>query len=117
MKNETIAAIAALVVIVLGIQAYMTFRLNDRINQLSEPYSQAGESQTKTHNLPQSNMDNDFFKGRTWNPYAEIQHMQNEMEQMFDDSFSRFHMNTPLGSLSKMPDVDLEEKPDTITVC
>jgi HSP20 family protein len=118
MKNETMAAIAAALVIVLGIQAYMTFRLNDRLNRLSEPYSQAGGAQIKSPkaNLPKLDLDDEFAKGRSWNPYAEIQHMQNEMEQMFDDSFSRFHMETPLGSLSKKPDVDLQEKSDSYIV-
>jgi len=119
MKNETIAAIAAVLVIILGIQAYTMFRLNDRLNQLSGFYSQTGEPQSLS-NLPKSNHpksdDDEFFKDRTWNPYAEIQHMQNEMEQMFDDSFSRFHMKTPLGSLSKTPDVDLKEKSDRYIV-
>jgi len=96
MKNETIAAIAAVLVIILGIQAYTMFRLNDRLNQLSGFYSQTGEPQTKTSNLPKPNPlkldDDEFFKGRTWNPYAEMQRMQSEMEQMFDESFSRFHM-------------------------
>lgn len=121
MKNETIAAIAAALVVVLGIQAYMTFRLNDRLNQLSVQYNQASNSQVKTPNLPKPNfhqpdLDDEFFKGRTWNPYAEIQHMQNEMEQMFEDSFSRFHMKTPLGSLSTAPDIDLQEKSDSYIV-
>jgi len=119
MKNETIAAIAAVLVIILGIQAYTMFRLNDRLNQLSGFYSQTGEPQTLS-NPPNSNRpksdDDEFFKDRTWNPYAEIQYMQNEMEQMFDDSFSRFHMKTPLGSLSKTPDVDLKEKSDRYIV-
>ncbi|MDO9048615.1 MAG: hypothetical protein Q7U66_12900 [Methylobacter sp.] len=96
MKNETIAAIAAVLVIIPGIQAYTMFRLNDRLNQLSGFYSQTGEPQTKTSNLPKPNPlkldDDEFFKGRTWNPYAEMQRMQSEMEQMFDESFSRFHM-------------------------
>jgi HSP20 family protein len=120
MKNETIAAIAAVLVIILGIQAYTMFRLNDRLNQLSGFYSQTGEPQTRATNIPQPNPlksdDDDFFKGRTWNPYAEMQHMQSEMERMFDESFSRFHMRTPSGSLSKMPDVDLMEKPDLYIV-
>jgi len=30
--------------------------------------------------------------------------------------FPRFHMKTPLGSLSKSPDVDLQEKPDRYIV-
>lgn len=116
MKNETIAALAVALVIVLGIQAYMTFRLNDRFNKLAGSYSQAGYPQTHTSNLPKLVMDDEFFKGRAWNPYAEIQHMQNQMERMFDDSFSHFHMKTPLGSLSAAPDVDLQEKPDRYIV-
>jgi len=121
MKNETLAAIAAALVLILGIQAYTMFRLNDRLNQLSGVYSQTGEPQNPISNLPKSTLpksddDDEFFKGRTWNPYAEMQHMQNEMEQMFGDSFSRFHMKTPLGSLSKTPEVDLQEKPDRYIV-
>jgi HSP20 family protein len=118
MKNETIAAIAAVLVIILGIQAYTMFRLNDRLNQLSGFYSQNGEPRTKASSPPKPiRSDGDeFFKGRTWNPYAEMQHMQNEMERMFEDAFSRFHMKTPSGKLSKMPDVDLQEKPDLYIV-
>lgn len=32
------------------------------------------------------------------------------MEQLFGDSFSRFHLNTPPDSLTKTPDIDLQEK-------
>lgn len=121
MKNEAIAAIAAVLVIILGIQTYTMFRLNDRLNQLSGFYSQTGDTQNKTQNPPKpdlspSNKDDDFLKGLPWNPYSEIQHMQNEMEQMFDDSFSRFHIRTPIGSLNKTPDVDLQEKADRYIV-
>jgi HSP20 family protein len=41
-----------------------------------------------------------------------MQRMQNEMEQIFGDSFSRFHLKSPIGSLNKTPDVDLQEKSD-----
>jgi len=118
MKNETIAAIAAVLVIILGIQAYTMFRLNDRLNQLSGFYSQNGEPRTQASSPPKPIISggDEFFKDRTWNPYAEMQHMQNEMERMFKDSFSRFHMKTPSGKLSRMPDVDLQEKPDLYIV-
>jgi HSP20 family protein len=75
----------------------------------------------RTPNLSQSgtpgqNFDDDLFNGRAWNPYEEMQHMQDEMELLFGDSFSRFHLNFPLGSLSKSPDVDLQEKVDQYIV-
>ncbi|MGZ5008840.1 MAG: Hsp20/alpha crystallin family protein [Methylobacter sp.] len=120
MKNETIAAIAAVLVIILGIQTYTMARLNDRLNQLSGFYSQTGEPQTQTPNPanpnPLKSSDDEYFKDRTWNPYDEMRHMQEEMEQMFDNSFSRFHMKSPLGTLNKTPDVDLQEKPDRYIV-
>lgn len=120
MKNETIASIAAVLVVILGIQAYTMFRLNDRLNQLSGFYSQTDNFQSQTSNLLKPDFSksdaDEFFKGRTWNPYAEMQHMQKEMERMFEDSFSRFHMKTPVGGLSAKPDVDLQEKPDRYIV-
>jgi len=114
MKNETIGAVVALVLIILGVQTYMVFKLNDRLNQLTGQDSQSSSFEIKIPKLPSSKPDaND---GQTWNPYAEIQRMQHEMEKMFGDSFSRFHMNAPLGGLSKTPDVDLQEKPDRFIV-
>lgn len=117
MKSEPIViAVATLLVLLLGIQTYTTFRLNDRFDQLIGSVSQA-ENPIKVPRLQRSTpskplMDDEFFKDRAWNPYEEMQHMQDEMEQMFGKSFSRFHMQTPLGSLSKTPDMDLQIKPD-----
>ncbi len=114
-------AIATLVVIILGIQTYMIVQLNNRVKGLSNFENQSGSFQIQTPSqlglrLPQIVPDIDVFKGKTWNPYEEMQHMQNEMEQLFGDSFSRFHMNTPLGNFTKMPDIDLQEKPDQYIV-
>ncbi len=45
-----------------------------------------------------------------------MQHPQDEMEEMFGESFSRFHMHNPLDNLSKAPDVDLQDPPDSYVV-
>lgn len=114
MKNETVLIIGAILIAILGTQTYTTYRLNDRLNQLAGNYKPGSDYQSVTPPITGSNQD--MFKDRRWDPYAEIQHMQNEMEQMFDDSLSRFHMKTPLGSLSRTPDVDLQDKPDSYIV-
>ncbi|MGZ5052551.1 MAG: Hsp20/alpha crystallin family protein [Methylobacter sp.] len=114
MKNETLLIIGAILIAILGIQTYTTYRLNERLNQLAGNYKPTSDYQAVTP--PKTSADQEFFKNRGWDPYAEIQHMQNEMEQMFDDSLSRFHMKTPLGSLSRTPDVDLQEIPDSYIV-
>jgi HSP20 family protein len=121
INNRIIVAIAAVLVIVLGIQAYFIFQLNGRLDQLSGQNKQTGSPQIKIPKLPnltfpQPGPDDELFKDHPWNPYEEMQRMQKEMEQLFGDSFSRFHLNTPLGSLSKTPDVDLQEKSDSYIV-
>ena len=121
IKNRIIVAIAAVLVIVLGIQSYMMFQLNDRLNQLSGQENQAGSHRIKTPKLPnltfpKPGQDEELFKHQPWNPYEEMQRMQKEMERLFGDSLSRFHMNTPIGSLSKVPDIDLQEKSDRFIV-
>jgi HSP20 family protein len=121
IKNRIISAIASVLVIILGIQSYVMFRLNDRLNQLSGQSNQAGSPQIKLPKLlnlifPKPGPDNEPFKDQPWNSYKEMQRMQNEMEQFFGDSFSRFQMNMPLGGLRKVPDVDLQEKSDRYVV-
>ena len=117
MKNHTIAAVAAFFAIILGIQTYMLFRLHDRVDQLS---GQKSPTDNLANNwpditkppLPKTFPDQDFFSDQPWNPYDEMQRMQDEMEKLFGDSFSRFHLNSPLGSLSKSPAIDLQDQSD-----
>lgn len=117
MKNHTIAAVVSFFVVILGIQTYMLYRLHDRVDQLaaqepSEHRIPDNRPNIKKPPLPKSFPDGDLFDGGAWNPYEEMQRMQNEMEKMFGESFSRFHLNSPLGSLSKTPEIDLQDKAD-----
>lgn len=117
MKNHTIAAVVSFFVVILGIQTYLLFRLHHRVDQLAEqkPAEQRMPDSLpsiKKSPLPKSFPDDDFFKGQPWNPYDEMQRMQDEMGKLFGESFSRFHLNSPLGSLNKTPEIDLQDKPD-----
>ncbi|MGR8999725.1 MAG: Hsp20/alpha crystallin family protein [Gammaproteobacteria bacterium] len=121
MKNQIFVVITVILAIALGIQGYLMFQLNDRLNQLSGQNKQAGSSQFKIPKLPKltipkPGLDDPFSQDGPWDPYEEMQRMQSEMEQLFSDSFSRFHMNTPLGSFNKTPEVDLQEKSDRYIV-
>ncbi|MDD4914949.1 MAG: Hsp20/alpha crystallin family protein [Methylococcales bacterium] len=118
MKNQVITIVAIIVVIVLGTQAYMLLQLNERINRLTELKQAVNSAMPNLPGpaVPQPIPDDDFFKGQTWNPYEEMQHLQDEMEHMFGQSFSRFHMHSPLGSLNKSPEIDLQDKPDQYVV-
>lgn len=127
MKKEVIFASAAgiVLVLILGIQTFMIFHLNDRLEELNTQANQGNtaqvQNQNKTFKLPDLSgpkpiPDIEFFKDQPWNPYEEMQHMQNEMQALFGETYSRFNMNMPLGDFTKVPDIDLQEKPDQYIV-
>ncbi len=111
MKNQYVIAIIAALVSVLGIQTYWIYQLNNEVNQLthlSQPsLAQTGKKPSVT--LPKPNFNQPFFDDNNWSPYEEMQRMQNDMEQMFNDSFSRFHQN-PSFRFNKMPELDLKDQ-------
>ena len=56
-------------------------------------------------------LDDDFINNGNWDPYREMQRMQNEMSQLFGKSMSRFYRNSK-DSLTKMSAFDLKEEAD-----
>lgn len=121
MKNRVIAALAAVLVITLGLRIYLASQPIGGLNHQSRQDSLAESPQAKIPKrpnpaLPKPGADDEFLKDHPSTLYKEAQRMQNEMDRVFGDSFSRFHPNTPLGSLSKTPEVDLQEKPDRYIV-
>ena len=127
MKKEVIFATAAgiVLVLILGIQTVMIFHLNDRLEGLTGQASRGNVAQAQIQNQtpklpdlsrPKPIPDIEFFKDQPWNPYEEMQHMQNEMQALFGETYSRFNMNMPLGDFTKVPDIDLQEKPDQYIV-
>lgn len=117
MNNRNLTALGIVLTFVFGIQFYLIQQLNDKLNLLNQKYPQVTKPQLKTlprykQNTPTPDLNDHFFDNKSWHPYEEIQRMQKEMDKVFGDSFSRFHMQTPLGSFSKVPDVNLKEKSD-----
>ncbi|MDD1606595.1 MAG: Hsp20/alpha crystallin family protein [Methylococcaceae bacterium] len=119
MKDKVIIAITAILVIALAIQTYMVFQLNDKVNQLNQQDDLTVRQLIKKPSAipkPKPNVNDPFLDNKSWDPYGEMQRMQAEMEQLFGDSFSRFHSNQPLGSFDKTPEVDLKDETDAYIV-
>jgi HSP20 family protein len=115
MNQKTLMAIVGVVIVAFAVQTYMLFRLHDQVNQLTDDKTVSLELPLKMPKpllpKPGANQLPD-----SWNPYAEMERMQHEMEQVFEDSFSRMHMNNPSGRLTKTPEVDVQEASDRYIV-
>lgn len=125
MNKQIIITIAIVFTVILGIQAYVIFQMNERIKGLVELDNRSNDFQFKIQNqtpkIPDPKPlkpipDDEFFKDLPWNPYEEMQHMHNEMEQLFSETYSHFHMNTPAGTFTKVPEVNLQETPDLYVI-
>jgi len=119
MKDKVIIAITAILVIALAIQTYMVFQLNNKVNRLNQQDNLSILQPIKKPQLPvipKPDLNDPFFDNKSWSPYEEMQRMQAEMEQLFGDSFSRFHSNQPFGSFDKTPEVDLKDEGDAYIV-
>jgi HSP20 family protein len=118
MKNQVVIAVVTVLIIALGVQTYMIYQLNDKVNHLTRQATPTTAQINKrpSTSLPRPNFNDPFFDDKDWNPYEEMQRMQNDMEQLFNDSFSRFHHSQPFGSLNKTPEVDLKDNADAYVV-
>jgi HSP20 family protein len=125
MNKQIIIGIAIVFAVILGIQAYMIFQMNERLEGLGELDNRSSDFQFKIQShAPKISdpktlkpiPDGEFFKDLPWSAYEEMQHMQNEMEQLFSETYSRFHLNTPAGNFSKVPEVNLQVTPDLYVI-
>jgi hypothetical protein len=60
MKNQLIVAIATVLVTAFGMQTYMVFQLNNRLDRLIQANDQLGNAQIKIQKLPNSNATKSF---------------------------------------------------------
>jgi HSP20 family molecular chaperone IbpA len=87
----------------------------------NQPDPQSGDKDQRPSG--QGMMDDWFkqpFDSQTWDPFLEMQQMQDAMNSMFDHSFGRFDHSPRFGSLARKhafsPRIDVSEKSDRFVV-
>ena len=111
MKKPLAIILGLVLLAILGGQTYMIYRLHQKLNQF--PQSSWPEM---TPPLAKTPPKDDLFGNGDWDPYREMQRMQNEMERVFGDAFSRFHINQGFDAFTKLPALDLKEEADRYIV-
>jgi len=149
-KSTLIFTLLSALVIVVGIQAWymagMKQQLDDLRNQTPEKpaAAQTDIKQIETakpliqppqqpahppasqqpglhrHSPFDDNWFNQPFDSQSWDPYQEIERMQHEMDQMFNEAFGRFDRSPDFRHLYKdrsvAPDIDLKDEGDKYIV-
>lgn len=105
MKNSVAIIIVFLLLFVFGMQIFMFYRINERLDQRFALEKNLTASSHQGSDTWTQNFDN-------WNPYQELLQIRNQIERMFNDTFSRFQMNSDAGSYTKIPAIDLKDEPN-----
>ena len=109
MKNSVLVILGLIFIFIFGMQALMFYKLNKKVDrQLASEEKSALSSQEGSNTWVQ--------KPDHWNPYQELLQIRNQMEQMFDDTFSRFKADNATGAYIKMPTIDLQDEPHNYVI-
>lgn len=132
MKNNILISVGVVLILIIAFQSYHLTQLSRQVNELSKVRPDAdsdsqplAQLQPPSTNKPGKSDPNSLFNFHrfdddNWNPFEEIQRMQNEMNKMLGDFRSQFR-STPGGSdpfqgFNFSPSVDLREEGDRYVV-
>lgn len=128
MKNNILISVGVVLILIIAFQSYHLTRLSKQVSELSKGNTDSqslAQLQPPSSSKPTQTDPNSLFNFRrfdddNWNPFEEMQRMQNEMNRMLGDFRSQFRA-TPGGSdpfqgFSFSPSVDLREDGDNYVV-
>lgn len=120
MTSKKTIAVGSVLFGVIAVQGYYLYHLSERVNQIS-PKAVASVT-SKPLTTPNSSTTDPFAfaTGQDWDPFKQIQQMENEMNQVFGNMRSQLQTRPGFGafddSFKLSPSVDVKEEADKIIV-
>jgi len=100
MRYKVLISLCIILAALLGVQGYYLYKMSNRIDtlELTAPGSVAGNAGNLLQ-LPGNSLNPDPLNPNTWNPYDEIRRMQDHINHLFGDMFTRFQGSQQFGDL------------------
>lgn len=109
MKNFTVIIIGVILIFLFSMQVIMFYRIHERIDQQF--------TTEKNLDLSSHQGASDWLqKSDNWTPFQELLKIQNQIEQLFNASFSRLKNDATADMPSTIPALDLKEETDRYVV-
>ncbi|MGR8935861.1 MAG: Hsp20/alpha crystallin family protein [Gammaproteobacteria bacterium] len=109
MKNFVIVIIGLIFIFIFGMQALMFYDLHKTLDRQAT-------LEKESHLSSRQGTNTWIQKSDKWTPYQELLRMRNQMEQLFEDTFSRFQSNAETGTYLKMPSITLDDEPNRYVI-
>lgn len=124
-----LGSIIGFLVAALVVESVFLVRMSEKVAELSDSRNEVGEREERRQPsakplLPDLKLDDDWlgqaFDRDKWDPFKEMQQMQDHMNRMFDDAFGRFGSSRRFGGLARehsfSPRVDVDEEADRFVI-
>ena len=121
MKQKVFTIVGLLLVVVVIAQSVILYRMSDKVSRLAQ-------APQVTNQVPDNPANKSFrpkhpalsLNDKDWNPFEEMQRMQNEMNKMFGDMRSNFYRTPGLDNIFKSfsfsPTLDMQEEDDKFVI-
>ena len=115
MKQNILIGSGVLLLAVIAVQGFFLYRLSNRVDQVGHDSANSQPAVSAQHVDPGTT-----FGSQSWNPFKEMQRMQNEMDKMFGNIRSQFYQDPGLNDFSKSfsfsPSVDIKDEKNQLVV-
>jgi HSP20 family protein len=142
-KNNLLRAVVVLLLVFAGIQTWYMVNMKHKLDAVSAAHQETSTAIAQASNTGQKNqsiakapdktiskpdpalsMNDDFFNAPPnsgkWNPYAEIERMQHQMDSIFNNAYSHFNTSGDFNDMFKdtvsVPQMDVQEDSSKYTV-
>jgi len=122
MNQKIVIGIGILLLVVVVVQSVFLYRMSGQVDQLSQNSAPLNQLPDTPFNSPAFPPGSSLFspKGNDWNPFEEMQRMQNEMNKIFGDMLSQLHQSPGFDDLTKpfsfSPSVDVKEEDNRFVI-
>jgi len=118
-----LAVFVAILIAAMGVESYLLYRASHPSDALSAPPALApalphpGTPTAKSSPLPADDWELPPSPLAAGNPWDQLNHLHQQMDQLFNDTFSQFPMDSsPLLAAVSSPNLDVREEKDHYTV-
>ena len=100
MKHKILISLCIILAAVIGVQGYYLYKMSNRIDTLELTQSTPlADDPGNILKFPNNLFGSNQWNPNTWNPYDEMRRMQDHINHLFGDLFTRFQGSRQFGDL------------------